>query len=104
MKIVPRGDTTLVDAYLSPVLRTYVEQLQSLLPGSDLRMLTSAGSLVKGTNFTGKDSVLSGPAGGVTGFARVAEAAGFTRAIGFDMGGTSTDVSRFDGQFERHKL
>ena len=99
MKIVPRGDTTLVDAYLSPVLRTYVEQLQSLLPGSDLRLLTSAGSLVKGANFTGKDSVLSGPAGGVTGFARVAEAAGFTRAIGFDMGGTSTDVARYDGRF-----
>ncbi len=99
MKIVPRGDTTLVDAYLSPVLRDYVRQLQDLLPGSDLRLLTSAGSLVKGANFTGKDSVLSGPAGGVTGFAKVAEAAGFTRAIGFDMGGTSTDVARYAGRF-----
>ncbi|QDU26427.1 Acetophenone carboxylase gamma subunit [Anatilimnocola aggregata] len=100
MKIVPRGDTTLVDAYLSPVLRDYVRQLQSLLPGSDLRLLTSAGSLVRAENFTGKDSVLSGPAGGVTGFARAAEAAGFRRAIGFDMGGTSTDVARYAGQFE----
>ncbi|WP_425618243.1 hydantoinase B/oxoprolinase family protein [Anatilimnocola sp. NA78] len=100
MKIVPRGDTTLVDAYLSPVLRDYVRQLQSLLPGSDLRLLTSAGSLVRADHFSGKDSVLSGPAGGVTGFAKVAEAAGFSSAIGFDMGGTSTDVARYAGQFE----
>jgi 5-oxoprolinase (ATP-hydrolysing) len=99
MKIVPRGDTTLVDAYLNPVLRSYVQQLQDLLPGSDLRLLTSAGSLVRAANFSGKDSILSGPAGGVTGFAKVAEAAGFTRAIGFDMGGTSTDVARYAGRF-----
>ena len=99
MKIVPRGDTTLVDAYLNPVLREYVAQLQALLPGSELRMMTSAGSLVRAANFSGKDSVLSGPAGGVTGFARAAEAAGFSRAIGFDMGGTSTDVARYDGRF-----
>lgn len=99
MKIVPRGDTTLVDAYLNPVLRNYMQQLQDLLPGSDLRLLTSAGSLVRAANFSGKDSILSGPAGGVTGFARAAEAAGFTRAIGFDMGGTSTDVARYAGRF-----
>lgn len=99
MKIVPRGDTTLVDAYLNPVLRNYVQHLQDLLPGSDLRLLTSAGSLVRAENFSGKDSILSGPAGGVTGFAKVAEAAGFTRAIGFDMGGTSTDVARYAGRF-----
>ncbi len=99
MKIVPRGDTTLVDAYLTPVLRSYVKQLQEHLPGSELRLLTSAGSLVRAEGFSGKDSILSGPAGGVTGFARVAEAAGFTRAIGFDMGGTSTDVARYAGRF-----
>jgi 5-oxoprolinase (ATP-hydrolysing) len=100
MKIVPRGDTTLVDAYLNPVLREYVTQLQDRLPGSDVRLLTSAGALVSAANFRGKDSVLSGPAGGVTGFARVAEAAGFSGAIGFDMGGTSTDVARYAGRFE----
>jgi 5-oxoprolinase (ATP-hydrolysing) len=100
MKIVPRGDTTLVDAYLSPVLRDYVAELASQLPGSDLRLLTSAGSLVRAEAFSGKDSVLSGPAGGVTGFAKVAEAAGFASAIGFDMGGTSTDVARYAGRYE----
>ncbi|WP_254508455.1 hydantoinase B/oxoprolinase family protein [Anatilimnocola floriformis] len=99
MKIVPRGDTTLVDAYLNPVLREYVGRLQSLLPGSELRLMTSAGSLVRAANFSGKDSVLSGPAGGVTGFARAAESVGYSRAIGFDMGGTSTDVARYDGRF-----
>ena len=100
MKIVPRGDTTVVDAYLNPVLRRYMEQLRSKLPGSDLRLMTSAGGLLLPEAFTGKDSILSGPAGGVVGFSRAAQAAGFERAIGFDMGGTSTDVSRFDGQFE----
>ena len=99
-KIVPRGDTTLVDAYLNPVLRTYIAALQRSLPGSRLRLITSAGGLVSTEHFTGKDSVLSGPAGGVVGYARAAQAAGFEQAIGFDMGGTSTDVSRFAGRFE----
>jgi len=100
MKLVPRGDTTVVDAYLNPILRNYVQRLSASLPGSDLRLLTSAGGLVSAGGFTGKDSILSGPAGGVVGFSRVAQAAGFGQAIGFDMGGTSTDVSRFDGRYE----
>jgi len=98
--MVPRGDTTVVDAYLTPVLRDYVTRMSSTLSGSSLRMMTSAGGLVDAGRFAGKDSILSGPAGGVVGFSKVARAAGFERAIGFDMGGTSTDVSRFDGQYE----
>ncbi len=100
MKIVSRGDTTVVDAYLNPVLRRYVQGLRRALGDSDLRIMTSAGGLVDAESFVGKDSILSGPAGGVVGVARVARAAGFERAIGFDMGGTSTDVSRFDGRYE----
>jgi 5-oxoprolinase (ATP-hydrolysing) len=99
-KLVARADTTVVDAYLNPVLREYAERLREALPDSQLRLLTSAGGLVSGESFCGKDSILSGPAGGVVGFSQVARAAGFERAIGFDMGGTSTDVSRFDGRFE----
>ncbi|HEX2473708.1 MAG TPA: hydantoinase B/oxoprolinase family protein, partial [Lacipirellulaceae bacterium] len=99
-KLVARADTTVADAYLNPVLREYVERLSGSLPDSQLRLLTSAGGLVAAEHFCGKDSILSGPAGGVVGFSRVAQAAGFARAIGFDMGGTSTDVSRFDGRFE----
>ncbi|GMQ80379.1 MAG: hypothetical protein BMS9Abin04_361 [Planctomycetia bacterium] len=116
-RIVSRADTTVLDAYLNPVLRTYLGGLKETLAGGRaggarapaaarpagpgrLRILTSAGGLVPDDRFTGKDSILSGPAGGVVGFARVAEAAGFDRAIGFDMGGTSTDVSRYDGRFE----
>ena len=100
VKIVSRGDTTVMDAYLNPVLRRYVHSLRDHLPNCSLRLLTSAGGLVDADQFVGKDSILSGPAGGVVGFSRVARAAGFERAIGFDMGGTSTDVSRFDGRFE----
>lgn len=100
IKIVARGDTTLVDAYLNPILRAYVEHLRGGLSSSQLRIMTSAGGLVDSAQFVGKDSILSGPAGGVVGFARVAQACGFERAIGFDMGGTSTDVSRFDGRYE----
>lgn len=103
IKIVSRGDTTVVDAYLNPVLRSYVDRLRGSLDRggtSDIRLLTSAGGLVRADRFVGKDSILSGPAGGVVGFSRAAQAAGFERAIGFDMGGTSTDVSRFDGRFE----
>ncbi len=99
-KIVARAETTVVDAYLNPVLRDYMERLRVSLSGSQIRLLTSAGGLAAGEHFRGKDSILSGPAGGVVGFSRAAQAAGFDRAIGFDMGGTSTDVSRFDGRFE----
>ena len=100
IKIVSRGDTTVMDAYLNPILRRYVRTLGDELPESSLRLLTSAGGLVAADQFVGKDSILSGPAGGVVGFSRVATAAGFSRSIGFDMGGTSTDVSRFDGRYE----
>lgn len=102
IKIVSRGDTTVVDAYLNPVLRRYGHTLQAALGEtcSQLRMMTSAGGLISAIQFTGKDSILSGPAGGVVGFSKVAQAAGFECAIGFDMGGTSTDVSRFDGRYE----
>lgn len=111
IKFVPRGDTTVVDAYLNPVLRGYVSRLRASLAsngpkegsessGSMLKIMSSAGGLLAADRFTGKDSILSGPAGGVVGFSRVANRAGFSRAIGFDMGGTSTDVSRFDGQFD----
>ena len=110
IKIVSRGDTTVMDAYLNPILRAYVNRLKdSLSPASQsdaassisLKLMTSSGGLVDATRFTGKDSILSGPAGGVIGFSRVAQRAGFAKSIGFDMGGTSTDVSRFDGSFER---
>ena len=106
VKIVARGDTTVVDAYLNPILRDYVRRLDAALGGigaaggGALRLMTSAGGLVSAERFVGKDSILSGPAGGVVGMARAAEAAGFSKAIGFDMGGTSTDVARFDGRFE----
>jgi len=101
IKIVSRGDTTVMDAYLNPILRDYVRNLRHALPESRLKMMTSAGGLVDADYFVGKDSILSGPAGGVIGFSRVAQRAGFERSIGFDMGGTSTDVSRFDGTYER---
>jgi 5-oxoprolinase (ATP-hydrolysing) len=100
IKIVSRGDTTVMDAYLNPILRAYVNQLRRSLGSAELRIMTSAGGLVTADQFVGKDSILSGPAGGVVGFSRVAQAAGFNRAIGFDMGGTSTDVARFDGRYE----
>ncbi|MCC9608389.1 hydantoinase B/oxoprolinase family protein [Blastopirellula sp. JC732] len=102
IKLVARGDTTVVDAYLNPILRDYVGAIQAALgEGSRLSLLTSAGGLIAAEKFSGKDSILSGPAGGVVGYAAVAQQAGFGKAIGFDMGGTSTDVSRFDGSFER---
>jgi 5-oxoprolinase (ATP-hydrolysing) len=100
IRIVSRGDTTVVDAYLNPVLREYVDALRAMLGESSLRLMTSAGGLVDADRFVGKDSILSGPAGGVIGFSRVAERAGFAKSIGFDMGGTSTDVSRYDGRYE----
>ncbi|MBD3675045.1 MAG: hydantoinase B/oxoprolinase family protein [Planctomycetaceae bacterium] len=102
IKIVSRGDTTVMDAYLSPIIREYLIDIRSSLgPESSLKLMTSAGGLVDAERFVGKDSILSGPAGGVVGYARVAEQAGFDKAIGFDMGGTSTDVSRYDGVYER---
>ncbi len=102
IKLVARCETTVLDAYLNAVIRDYAAQIEtSLGENSRLLLMTSSGGLVPRDRFTGKDCVLSGPAGGVVGFARAAEAAGFQRAIGFDMGGTSTDVARFDGQFER---
>jgi len=100
IRIVSRGDTTVADAYLNPILRDYVERLRKSLGDSTLRMMTSAGGLVDADQFVGKDSILSGPAGGVIGFSRVARQAGFEKSLGFDMGGTSTDVSRFDGRYE----
>jgi 5-oxoprolinase (ATP-hydrolysing) len=102
IKIVPRGETTVLDAYLDPVISDYLNQIQKRLsPESRLRLMTSSGGLVTRERFSGKDSVLSGPAGGVVGSARVGQQAGFERVIGFDMGGTSTDVSRFEGEFNR---
>jgi 5-oxoprolinase (ATP-hydrolysing) len=101
MKLVSRGDTTLVDAYLSPILRRYVDQVAGELNGVRVQFMQSAGGLTDGRLFRGKDSILSGPAGGIVGMARTAEAAGFGAVIGFDMGGTSTDVSHYAGEFER---
>jgi len=101
MKLVSRGDTTVVDAYLSPVLRRYVDQVASELDGIPLLFMQSNGGLTDSASFRGKDSILSGPAGGIVGMARTASEAGFDRVIGFDMGGTSTDVSHYAGEFER---
>ncbi|WP_419551412.1 hydantoinase B/oxoprolinase family protein [Candidatus Poriferisodalis sp.] len=130
VKIVPRGDTTVADAYLSPILRSYVDAVASRIGNSDavasrignsdavasrignsdavasaegpqLQFMQSNGGLADARRFTGRDALLSGPAGGVVGMARTAGAAGFSQLIGFDMGGTSTDVSHFAGEFER---
>ena len=101
MKFVSRGDTTVVDAYLSPILRRYVEQVAGEMPGVPLYFMQSSGGLTDAHRFQGKDAILSGPAGGIVGMARTAALAGQTRVIGFDMGGTSTDVSHFAGEFER---
>ena len=101
MKFVSRGDTTVVDAYLSPILRRYVDQVAGEMPGVKLFFMQSSGGLTDAHAFQGKDAILSGPAGGIVGMARTAELAGCERVIGFDMGGTSTDVSHFAGEFER---
>ena len=101
IKIVPRAQTTVLDAYLNPVIGRYLNQIQKELGAEgDVKLMTSGGNLASMDQFSGKDSVLSGPAAGVVGFTRVAEQIGFSRSIGFDMGGTSTDVSRYDGEFE----
>ncbi len=101
MKLVSRGDTTVVDAYLSPILARYVDQVAAELPGVRVLFMQSNGGLADARRFRGKDSILSGPAGGIVGMARSSAAAGYRRVIGFDMGGTSTDVSHFAGEFER---
>jgi 5-oxoprolinase (ATP-hydrolysing) len=111
MKFVSRGDTTVVDAYLSPILRRYVEQVAGEMPGVPLYFMQSSGGLTDAHAFQGKDAILSGPAGGIVGMARTAELAfadaasapaeGGVKVIGFDMGGTSTDVSHYAGTFER---
>ena len=109
MKLVGRGDTTVVDAYLSPILRRYVEQVadelgiagQSGKRRLQLMFMQSSGGLTAAELFQGKDAILSGPAGGVVGMVETGEMAGFDRLIGFDMGGTSTDVAHYDGEFER---
>ncbi|NBR27853.1 MAG: 5-oxoprolinase, partial [Betaproteobacteria bacterium] len=97
MKLVGRGDTTVVDAYLSPILRRYIDRIAAELQGVRLLFMQSNGGLTGAQRFQGKDSILSGPAGGIVGAVRTALAAGFNRVIGFDMGGTSTDVSHFAG-------
>ncbi|MBX3509842.1 MAG: hydantoinase B/oxoprolinase family protein [Hyphomonadaceae bacterium] len=106
IKFIPRADTTLADAYLSPVLRQYIDAFTAGLAGAsasppEALFMQSNGGLASASHFRGRDAVLSGPAGGVVGMAVAAQRAGFTRALGFDMGGTSTDVSHFAGQFER---
>lgn len=101
IKLVPRGDTTVVDAYLSPILRRYVDEIATELRDIRLMFMQSNGGLREAAHFRGKDAVLSGPAGGVVGMARTSGQAGFDRVVGFDMGGTSTDVSHYAGEFER---
>jgi 5-oxoprolinase (ATP-hydrolysing) len=105
MKLVPRGDTTVVDAYLSPILRRYVDRVDARLRpeglGPLVMFMQSNGGLADAHRFRGKDALLSGPAGGVVGMVRTGTAAGFDRLIGFDMGGTSTDVSHYSGELER---
>jgi 5-oxoprolinase (ATP-hydrolysing) len=114
MKLVSRGDTTVVDAYLSPILRRYVRQVERELAGGQreggepgdrsaprLQFMQSSGGLTDAHRFQGKDAILSGPAGGVVGAVEVSRLAGFDRIIGFDMGGTSTDVTHYAGEYER---
>ena len=109
MKMISRGDTTVVDAYLSPILRRYVQQVASEMPGVKVFFMQSSGGLTDAHAFQGKDAILSGPAGGIVGMARTAQLAfgdssaqlAGVKVIGFDMGGTSTDVSHFAGEFER---
>ncbi len=109
MKLVSRGDTTVVDAYLTPILRRYVNRVARALGGESgneeekprLMFMMSSGGLTSAERFAGKDAILSGPAGGVVGMVATARLAGFDKVIGFDMGGTSTDVAHFDGEYER---
>jgi 5-oxoprolinase (ATP-hydrolysing) len=103
IKIVARGDTSVADAYLSPILRRYVERISSAFDHEDTRVLfmASSGGLKSAAMFRGRDAILSGPAGGVVGMAETSQHAGFDKVIGFDMGGTSTDVSHIAGEYER---
>ncbi len=101
MKLVSRGDTTVVDAYLSPILRRYVDQVARELGDARLMFMQSNGGLTDARLFQGKDSILSGPAGGIVGAVRTAAMGGFEKIITFDMGGTSTDVAHYDGEYER---
>ena len=100
IKLVSRGDTTVVDAYLSPILRRYINQVDQALEGmqGQIKFMQSSGGLTDAKLFQGKDAILSGPAGGIVGMVRTAELAGFSKIIGFDMGGTSTDVSHYNGE------
>ena len=100
IKLVGRGDTTVVDAYLSPILRRYVDRVERETLGTRLFFMQSNGGLSDAASFQGKDSILSGPAGGIVGAAGTSRLAGIERIITFDMGGTSTDVAKFDGEFE----
>ncbi|AFY41225.1 hydantoinase B/oxoprolinase family protein [Nostoc sp. PCC 7107] len=104
MKLVSRGDTTVVDAYLSPILRRYVDQVSHQLNNEQttkLMFMQSNGGLADAENFQGKDSILSGPAGGIVGAVQTSRMAGFNKIISFDMGGTSTDVAHYNGEYER---
>jgi 5-oxoprolinase (ATP-hydrolysing) len=101
LRVLPRAATTVVDAYLSPVVRRYLDAMAAQLPGVRLLVMTSHGGLAEPAAVHGKDVVLSGPAGGIVGMARLAQSAGYPAVIGFDMGGTSTDVSHWAGEFER---
>lgn len=101
MKLVARGDTTVVDAYLSPILRRYVNQVASQLPNVRLMFMKSDGGLVDANQFQGKDSILSGPAGGIVGAVQTSLRGRFNKIVTFDMGGTSTDVAHFNGEYER---
>lgn len=100
IKFIDRAHTTLVDAYLSPLLKKYVEQFQKAVPGTPIFFMQSNGGLAEASSFLGKDSILSGPAGGVIAAAKTAESCGFNKIISFDMGGTSTDVSHINGELE----
>ncbi|TCI04459.1 5-oxoprolinase [Corallincola luteus] len=101
IKLIGRGDTTVVDAYLSPILRRYVDRIEKALGHCPLQFMQSSGGLTDAHSFQGKDAILSGPAGGVVGMVETARKAGFNQIIGFDMGGTSTDVSLFNGEYQR---
>ena len=101
IRFIGRGDTTVVDAYLSPVLRRYADRVAADLGDVTLQFMKSDGGLTDAQTFAGKDAILSGPAGGIVGCVRTAAMAGCERVIGFDMGGTSTDVSHYAGEFER---
>lgn len=101
IKLIPRGDTCVADAYLNPVMQDYVQQIADALSHVPLYFMQSNGGLTLASEFYGKDAILSGPAGGIVGAVKVSEQAGFNKMIGFDMGGTSTDVSHYQGEYER---